>query len=60
MADVISMFGFFRTDIREQRKHKVRIQTSVDNTVNDLRCKIKFENRVTNNIFVKQNIAFGF
>ena len=38
----------------------MRIQTSVDNTVNDVRYKIKFENCVKdkNNIFIKRNIAF--
>ena len=41
------MFRFLETDIREQKKYEKRIQTSVDNTVNDLRYEIKFENRVT-------------
>ena len=38
----------------------MRTQTSVDNTVNDLRYEIKFENHVKdkNNFFIKQNIAF--
>ena len=38
----------------------MRTQTSVDNTVNDLRHEIKFENcvRDKNSFFVKQNIAF--
>ena len=39
-----SMFCFLETNIREQKKYEKRIQTSVDNTVNDLRYKIKFEN----------------
>ena len=30
------MFCFLETDIREQKKYEKRIQTSVDNTVNDL------------------------
>ena len=38
------MFCFLETDIREQKKYEKRIQTSVDNTVNDLRYEIKFEN----------------
>ena len=36
------MFCFLETDIREQKKYEKRIQTSVDNTVNDLRYEIKF------------------
>ena len=40
------MFCFLETDIREQKKYEKRIQTSVDNTVNDLRYEITFENRV--------------
>ena len=38
----------------------MRTQTSVDNTVNDLRYEIKFENCVKDkkNFFIKQNIAF--
>ena len=56
------MFCFLETDTREQRKFEKRIQTSVDNTVNDLRYEIKFENRVKdkNNFFIKRNIAFVF
>ena len=56
------MFHFLENDIREQKKYKIRIQTSVDNTVNDLRYEIKFENRVKdkNKFFIKQNIAFLF
>ena len=40
----------------------MRTQTIVDNTVNDLRYEIKFENCVKdkNNIFIKRNIAFLF
>ena len=56
------MFGFLETDIREQKKYEMRTQTSVDNTVNDLRYEIKFENRVKdkNNLFIKWNTAFLF
>ena len=36
------MFHFLETG--EQKKYEVRTQTSVDNTVNDLRYEIKFEN----------------
>ena len=56
------MLHFLETDIREQNKYEKRIHTSVDNTVNDLRYEIKFENRVKdkNNFFIKRNIAFLF
>ena len=56
------MFRFLGTDIREQKKYEKRMQTSVDNTVNDLRYEIKFENRVKekNNFFIKRNIAKVF
>ena len=41
------MFRFLETNIREQKKkYEKRIQTSVDNTVNDLGLEIKFQNRV--------------
>ena len=55
------MFRFLETDIREQKKYEKRIQTSVDNTVNDLRYEIKFENCVKdkNNFFVKKHF-FSF
>ena len=38
------------------------MQASVDNTVNDKRYEVKFENRVKNkiNFFIKQNISFLF
>ena len=38
----------------------MRTQTFVDNTVNDLRYEIKFENCVKDKkiFFIKQNIAF--
>ena len=56
------MFGFLETDIREQEKYKKRIQTSVENTANDLRYEIKFENCVKDkkNFFIKRNISFLF
>ena len=49
------MFGFLETDIREQKKYEMRTQTSVDNTVNDLRYESKLESCVKdkNNFFVK-------
>ena len=46
------MFRFLETDIREQKKYEKRIQTSVDNTVNDLRYEINFK------IVLKTKIAF--
>ena len=53
------MFHFLETDRKEQ-KYEMRTQTSLDNTVNDLRYEIKFENCVEdkNNFFMKRNIAF--
>ena len=47
------MFRFLKTDIKEQKKYENRIQTSVDNTVNDLCYEIKVENHVKdkNNFF---------
>ena len=56
------MFCYLETDLREQKKYEKSIQTSVDNTVNDLRYEIKFENRVKekNNFFIKRNIAKVF
>ena len=56
------MFCLLETDIREQKRYEKRIQTSVDNTVNDLRYEIKFENcvKVKNNFFINRNIAFLF
>ena len=50
------MFCFLETDTREQRKFEKRIQTSVDNTVNDLRYESKFEIRVKDKITSFQNI----
>ena len=56
------MFRFLETDIREQKKYEKRIQTSVDNTVNDLRYEInlKIVLKTKNNFFIKSNIAFLF
>ena len=55
MINIFSIFCFLETDIRQQKKYEKRIQTSVDNTVNDLRYEIKFEN-----IRNVRNIAFLF
>ena len=54
------MFHFSETGIREQKKNEMRTQTSVDNTVNDLRYEIRIENCVKdkNNFFIEWNIAF--
>ena len=54
------MFRFSESDIREQKKHEKRIQISVENTVNDLRCEVKFENRVQdqNCFFLKMQGAY--
>ena len=49
------MFCFLETDMREQKKYGKIMQTSVDNTVNDLHYEIKFEN-----IWNVRNIAFLF
>ena len=47
------MFRFLQTDLRKQKKYEEKIQTSLDNTVNDLRNEIKFENRVKHkNIYI--------
>ena len=57
------MFCVLENDIRKQKKYEKRIQISVDNTVNDMHYKIKFENRVKekNNFFIKKkNIVFLF
>ena len=49
------MFCFLETDIREQKKFEIKTKTSLNNTVNDLHYKIKFENCVKdkNNFFIK-------
>ena len=62
MVNIVSMFRFLETDVREQRKYEKSIQTFVDNTVNDLRYEIKCKNCVKdrNNFFIKRNIAFLF
>ena len=54
------MFHFLEADIREQKEYKVRTQTSVDYTLNNLHYEIKLESCVKdkNNLFIKRNIAF--
>ena len=56
------MFRFLETDIREQQKYEKRIQTSLDNSVNNMCHEIKFDTRMKgkNNFFIKQNISFLF
>ena len=54
-VNIVSMFLSLETDVRESMKVWKRMQTSVDNTVNDLRYEIMFEN-----IFIKWNIPFVF
>ena len=56
------MFHFLETNIREQKKYEKRIQTSVDNTVNDQRYEIKSENCVKdkNNFFIKHLLFFFY
>ena len=46
---------FLQTDIREQKKYKMKTQTFVHYTVNDLRYEIKFRNfaKDKNNFFIK-------
>ena len=54
------MFHFLETDIREQKTYEMRIQTSLDNTVDDLHYEIKVENCVKDksNFFIMRNIFF--
>ena len=49
------MFRFLETNIRERKNKYEKMQTSVDNTVNDLRLEIKFQNRLKDksNFFIK-------
>ena len=44
------MFRFLETDVREQKTHEKIIQTSMDNTVNDLHYEFKFKNCVQDKI----------
>ena len=54
------MLHFLEADIREQKKYEMRTQTSVDNTVNDLRYKIKFKNcgKDKNNFLLSKTLLF--
>ena len=56
------MSRFLETDKREHQKYEKRTQTSVDDTVNDVRHEIKFKNHVQKkkkNFFMEKNI-FSF
>ena len=61
-VNIVFKFRFLETDSREQKKYENRIQISADNTANDMRYEIKFENCGKNkdNFFIKRNIAFLF
>ena len=61
-VNIVSMFRFLETDIRERKSMKREYTHLWINTVNDLRYEIKFENRVEdkNNFFNKQYIYFLF
>ena len=55
------MFRFLETNLREQKKYEKRIQTSMDNTINDMSYEIKFESRVKdkNNFFYEVKHCFS-
>ena len=60
-VSIFSVPCFLETDISEQNKYEKRIETSVDNTVNDLRYQMKFENCVKDqNKFVIKRKIFPF
>ena len=56
------MFGFLETDVREQQKYEKRIQTIVDNTVNDLvvkwSLKIVWKTKIT--FLLRERILYFF
>ena len=51
----MTIFRFLETNIRDRKKYEKTIQTSVDDTVNDLHFEIKSENCVKekNSFFIK-------
>ena len=55
---ILPMYRFLETDIGKQQKYERAIQASVDNTGNDLRHKINFENCVKNksNLFIEHSL----
>ena len=57
---IFSFSRFLTIDIRKQQKYEKRIQTSVDNTVNNVCHEIEVENhkKNKNNCFIKQKIYF--
>ena len=55
------MFRFLKTDTRGQKNYENRMHTSVDNTANDLRYEIMFQNRVNKKItFLLSKILLSF
>ena len=52
-VSILSMSHFLEIDLREQQNYEKRIQTSVDNKVNDLRHEIKFEKHLSFSTFGK-------
>ena len=59
-VNIVPMFHFLETNIREQKNYEMRTQAYVDSTVNDLHYEIKFQNCVKdkNNFFIRRIIAF--
>ena len=55
------MYRFLETDIGKQQKYERAIQASVDNTGNDLRHKINFENCVKNksNLSIEHSLSLN-
>ena len=56
------MFRFLEANVREQKKYGKRIQTSVDNTENDLLYGIKFGTYVKNkkSFLLSRTLLFSF
>ena len=56
------MFRFLETDIREQQKYEKRIQTSLDNSVNNMCHEIKFDTRMEgkNTFLLSKTFLFFF
>ena len=55
------MFRFLKTDTRGQKNYENRMHISVDNTANDLRYEIMFQNRVNKKItFLLSKILLSF
>ena len=60
--NIVSVFCFLETDIREQKSMERKYRHPWINTVNDLHYEVKFENHVEdkNSFFVKRYIYFLF